>query len=205
MSLANPALEMYDKESKPYGRSYGFWTTQWWIWALSTPKNINPVIDEEGKNWNINQPSSNIWFLAGKFGGGDKVYPHRKVSMPHGRSMLFPVLNCEANPLEYPELKTHDDLINHVIHDVNTVVKKDCFINGTKLQPVRISSDPTVFPITINDYNFFGIKGGETNAVADGYWVFLKPLDKGSYLINFEGSCEFGKLNAGAEYELKVI
>lgn len=205
MSFSNQPFETFDKDANPYGRTYGFWTTQWWSWALSTPRDINPVIDEGGKNWNINQPLTDIWFLAGRFGSSDKEYPHRKVSMPYGRSILFPILNCEANPLEYPKLKTENDLINHVNHDVNTVVKKECSINGINLQPIRVSSDPTMFPLTIHNDNYFGITGGKTNAAADGYWVFLKPLGKGTYKINFEGSCEFGRLNAGAEYELKII
>jgi len=205
MSLSNQTFELFDNESKPHSRSYGFWTTRWWVWALSTPKKINPVVDEDGKNWNINQPSSNVWFLAGRFGRADKKYPHRKVSVPNGRSLLFPVLNCEANSLEYPDLTTNEDLINHVIHDVNTVVKKDCYINGVKIEPTRIASDPALFPVNISDDNFFGIKGGKTTAAADGYWVFLKSLPKGTYSICFEGSCEFGILNAGADYDLKII
>jgi len=205
MALADQTLETFHKDSKPYGKSYGFWTTEWWNWALSVPQNINPVVDEEGKNWNINQPSSNIWFLAGRFGSSEKKYPHRKIEVSFGRSILIPVLNCEANPLEYPQLNTHEDLVNHVFHDVNTVVKKECYINGVKVEPKRITSDPAIFSLTINNDNFFGIKGGQTYAAADGYWVFLKLLDKGKYSISFEGSCEFGKLNAGAEYELKVI
>ena len=55
--------------------------------------------------------------------------------MPAGRSLLLPVLNCEANSLEYPELKTHGDLIEHVTRDLNSVVKKVCMINGMSLTP----------------------------------------------------------------------
>jgi len=205
MALADPVLETFNEDSKPYGRSYGYWTTEWWNWALSTPRVINPVVDEVGKNWFINQPSSGIWFFAGRFGSSEKKYPHRKIEVPFGRSILLPVLNCEANPMEYPELKTTEELINHVFRDVNTVVKKDCYINGIKMEPKRVVSDPTIFPLNISSDNYFGIKGGQTYAAADGYWVFLKPLVKGNYSIAFEGSCEFGKLNAGADYALKVV
>ena len=205
MSLDNLVLETFDSVSNPYGKSYGYWTTQWWMWALSTPKKMNPVMDEDGKNWNINQPDANVWFLAGRFGSSEKKYPYRRISIPSGRSVLFPVLNCEANPLEYPELKTHDDLKKHVINDVNTVVKKDCYINGVKFEPKRIASDPDIFQIFIDNDNYFGIKGGFTHAAADGYWIFLKILPKGKYSISFEGSCEFGTLNAGAKYELQII
>ena len=37
---------------------------------------------------------------------------------------------------------------------------------------------------------------GITEAAAEGYWVFLKPLSKGHYSIRFEGSCENGRFSA---------
>ena len=126
--------------------------------------------------------------------------------MDSGRSILFPVLNCEANLLEDPDLKTHEDIRNHVINDVNTVVKKNWTINGNKIDPSRVPSDPLVFRLTIPENSAFGIQNsGSTDASADGYWIFLKPLPKGNYDIRFEGSCEFGRLNSGADYELQIV
>lgn len=34
---------MFDSQSKPYGISYAEWTSKWWKWAYSVPKNINPA------------------------------------------------------------------------------------------------------------------------------------------------------------------
>ena len=116
----------YEKGSKPYGLTYGTWSVKWWQWALSTPVSISPIADYNGRAWNINQPPSNVWFLAGKFGNTDKNFPNRVTKLPAGRSIRFPVLNCEANPLEYPELKTYDQLIKRVTDDVNTVIKRTC-------------------------------------------------------------------------------
>jgi hypothetical protein len=198
-------IRMYKSDSKPYGITFGSWTVKWWQWALLTPASIGAVADESGKNWNINQPPSNVWFLAGNFGNPYKKFPHRIITLPPGRSILFPVVNCEVNPLEYPELRTDDDLVKQVLHDVDTVVKLDCFINGIRVTPIRISSDPQVFPLTIDKDNAFGVKGGGfTHATADGFWVFLEPLPAGHYAIDFEGSCELGRLNAGARYKVTV-
>lgn len=199
-------FKTYDLNSKPYGISYGGWTVEWWQWALSTPRSVNPVVDTTGQNWKVNQPSENVWFLAGKVGETDQKYPNRKVEIQTERSILIPILNCEANSLEYPNLKTHKDLIEHVENDVNTVVKKNCFINGEKIEPVRVPSDPQIFNVTIAKDNAFGVSGGgSTQATADGFWIFLKPLPEGNYVIDLEGSCEYGKLNAGARYELKIL
>ena len=79
-------------------------------------------------------------------------------------------------------------------------------INGIEISPERILSAPSIFPVTIDKDNAFGVEGGgPTHAAADGFWVFLRPLPVGSYIINFEGSCEFGRLSAGANYELVIV
>jgi len=199
-------IQLFMETDKPYGITFGAWTVKWWQWALSIPKDISPLSDQSGHNWNIDQPSSDVWFLVGIVGGTRNAFPHRNIKLEFGRSLLIPVLNCEANPLEYPDLKTDEDLVRHVVDDVNTVVKKDVFINGTRLSPVRVPSDPRIFKVAINEDNAFRIMNpGSTDAAADGYWIFLKPLPRGSYTIQFEGSCEFGRLNAGAFYEIIII
>jgi hypothetical protein len=199
-------IQTFSELDKPYGITYGQWTVRWWQWALSVPLGVHPIADDTGQHWKTNQPTTDVWFLVGIFGGVGKIFPHRKIKIESGRSILFPVLNCEANSLEYPELKTHDDIKKHVVDDVNTVVKKDCIINGSRIIPVRVPSDPTIFTVTIVEDNAFSVKNpGSTDAAADGYWVFLKPLPKGNYNIRFEGSCEFGRLNAGASYDIEVI
>lgn len=147
-----------------------------------------------------------MWFLAGKFGDEKKIYPQRQVTIPKTKSILFPILNCEANSLEYPNLKSSDDLIKHVLHDVDTVVKKQCYVDGKQINPVRVRSDPPVFPLTIHEDNGVGVKGGGfTYTASDGYWVFLKSLPLGLHIIDFEGSCEFGRLCSGAKYGVTII
>jgi hypothetical protein len=60
--------------------------------------------------------------------------------------------------------------------------------------------------VTIHKDNAFEIEGGgRTLAVGDGFWVFLKPLLSGEYIIEFEGSCELGRLNSGARYKIKAL
>lgn len=198
--------DLFNETDKPYGYSYGEWTVKWWQWVFSIPSRNNPLNDSTGINWDTQQPTSNVWFLVGSVGGIDKKFSHRKIKIRSGRSILFPVLNCEANSLEYPELKTHDDLLRHVVDDVNSVVKKEVSIDGSKVLPVRVSADPKIFNLIIGEENVFRVqKTGGTQATADGYWIFLKSLPVGSHSITFEGACEFGRLSAGASYELEIF
>lgn len=203
-------IQLFGITDKPYGTTYGAWTIKWWDWIMPIPKEKSPLCDDTGDLWDIDQPSSDVWFLIGNFAREYKTeqknFPYRKIKMSSGRSVLFPVLNCMATFLEYQDLKTHEDLLRHVGNDVNSVVKKELFINKKRYEPVRISSDPKIFKVTIIEDNAFDIKtSGLTDAAADGYWAFLKPLSKGNYTIRFEGSCENGRLSAGASYELDVV
>jgi hypothetical protein len=199
-------IELFTADSKPYGKSYGEWTVKWWQWALSIPTSINPIVDKTGIHANVNQPPADVWFLAGKFGAEDKYLPERKCSVPFGRGILFPIINCEANPLEYPQLKRELDIIHHVIADENSIVRKECYVNDEPVSVERVQSDPAIFPVTIHEDNALGVDGGgSTMAAADGYWVFLKPLPRGEYIISFAGSCENGRLNSGANYHLKIV
>jgi hypothetical protein len=183
----------------------GQWTVEWWRWAMSIPRAKNPVLDRTGNFADIGQPA-HVWFLAGVFGGQEQDFPNRYCSVPTGVSILFPVINCEANSVEYPNLKTHDDLFKHVSADLSSIVKKDCYIDSVYVEPCRIRSDPEVFTLNISK-DLDGLDCGANNVpcVADGYWVFLKPLPTGTYRINFAGSCENGRLNAGAHYEVKIM
>jgi hypothetical protein len=199
-------ISLFLPTEKPYGRSYGAWTAKWWQWILSIPKPKNPLLDQTGENWMIGQPISDVWFLAGCYRDFERKYPHRKIEIPRGRGILFPVLNCEANPLEYPKLHSHEDLINHVTHDVSTVVRKSVSVNGVSMNPSRVQSDPQIFKVTLTSNNVFEtMNSGTTYASADGYWIFLKPLPIDRYNICFEGSCEFGSLHSGADYVLSIV
>jgi hypothetical protein len=205
---------LFGSNDRPYGMSYGSWTTKWWEWIMPFTTEKSPLRDKTGDLWNQNQPPEDVWFLIGNYAkeykSPIKDFPHRKIKrMPAGRSILFPVLNCMATFLEYGEkrgYKTHEDLLRHVRIDVESVVKKELFINQNKYEAVRIQSEPTIFKVPIIKDNAFEIENsGITDAAAEGYWVFTKPLSKGQYTISFEGSCENGRLSAGASYELDVV
>src|SRR5215469_13877235 len=107
-------LPFFTSDSSPYGITYGRWTTIWWQWILSTPRSVNPVLDPSGVYASLNQLPKDVWFLAGKLGDENRNFPNRFCVIPSGRSILFPVINCEANLIEYPELCTDQDIIARV-------------------------------------------------------------------------------------------
>ena len=191
--------------SRPYGYSYGHWTVRWWRWCLSTPAKINPVMDMTGEFGHTNQPRKHVWFLAGRIVSGEHdSLPRRHCYLPSGRSILFPVINFEANPLEYVDLATRQDLIERVKIEEDTILKKECLVNGKSIPAQRVRSDPLIFNLTLDEDNLVNAIGGRTFASADGDWVFLKPLPVGHHMLSFEGSCQSGKLKSGANYLLEI-
>jgi hypothetical protein len=198
-------MSFFRSGSSPYGITYGSWTVRWWKWFLFTPKSINPVLDDTGVYASINQPDKDVWFLAGKLVDDNRGLPSRSCTVPPRRSILFPVINFEANPLEYSELKTEHDILDRVQMEEDTITKRHCSLDGRLIPPQRVKSDPIMFEIRISKDNAANIEqGGDTFASADGYWVFLKPLPIGNHVISFEGSCQSGKLKSGANYHIKV-
>jgi hypothetical protein len=193
-------IKYYEADSSPYGVSYGQWTVRWWCWFLSIEirKSENFVFEK--------QATSEVMFLAGKVGDEDKSIPNRSCIVPSSSAILFPVINCEVNSLERPALTNEDDLIRYVGAEENTIILKECIVDGTPIPAQRVISDPKIFDVELNEYNAYGVRGGgKTVAAGDGYWVFLKPLSKGVHRITFRGSCEYGRLNSGADYKIKVV
>jgi hypothetical protein len=202
--MSDGKISFFAADSSPYGKTYGSWTVEWWRWALAIPKSINPIVDRTGENAGVNQQYEGVSFLAGKMASEDRALPNRYCTLPTEKSILFPVINCESNQLEHPELRTHEDIIQRVKKDEDTIIKKECYVDDTLIPAQRIKSDPSIFELSMVDDNLFTVKGGSTYASADGYWVFLKPLPIGKHTISFQGSCEYGRLNSGAIYHLEV-
>lgn len=195
----------FSANSAPYGRTYGNWTVAWWQWALAIPKSTNPVLDTTGKYAGAGQYNKDVVFLAGKLADEDINVPNRFCTISTGKSILFPVINCESNQLEHPELRTREDVIECVKRDEDSIIMKECFVDGESIPVQRVKSDPEIFELNMIEDNLFNATGGiSTYASSDGYWVFLKPLPLGKHVISFKGSCEYGKLNSGAIYHLEV-
>lgn len=198
------SIEYYSSDSRPLGKSFAEWTVKWWQWVYSIPRDKNPITDSTGELCDVGQ-SGEVWFLGGKPADKSSKLPVRNCYIPKGLSILFPVINCEANQIEFPQLDD-DGLIENVITHMKLISSKVCYVNGIQIPVQHVKSEPVIFDIEITYDNVFGLRrAGRTMASADGYWVFLKPLREGDYFVTFSGSCSGGIRKSGAEYHLKVV
>lgn len=174
---------VFNAESKPYGLTYSEWTSKWWQWAYSIPKNTNPAYDDIGKYCAKGQ-SGPVWFLTSS-------YNHpvvRYCTVPQGKSILFTILNSECSLAEFPNLRTENQLRQCAKEMQDSVTQLEANVDGiniTELEKYRIQSP--LFNFTISKDNILGLPPQSTLSASDGYWVFLKPLPIGKHIISFRG------------------
>ena len=180
-------IAVFSSDSEPYGLTYGEWTAKWWQWGYSIPKNISPAYDDTGK-YCAQKQSGLVWFLTGTYG-----HPVNRIcNIPAGKAILFPVLNSECSFAEFPNLKTLAELRICAKTIQNQVTTLNATVDGVaipNLQKYRIQSPP--FNFTLPQNNILGLPANvTTQAMADGNWVFLKPLSPGSHKITFRGGVQ---------------
>ena len=99
---------VFSISSKPYGKTYGEWSFEWWQWFSSIPAGSNPGEDTTGKYCALNQNNSNMWFLTLTFGFDTAT---RTCTIPSQKAIFVPILSSICDRSEYPELKTKEDLL----------------------------------------------------------------------------------------------
>jgi hypothetical protein len=177
---------LFPADTIQYNLTYGEWTARWWQWVVSVPEGRNPSADETGVNCGEGQ-SGPVWFLAGTFGGLNV----RNCDIPAAKSIMFPVINAECSYAEYPDLKTESELRSCAVSSNDGVTELMVTIDGqaineTQLRTYRVQSP--LFNLTLSENNIFGLPSSTTQAVSDGFWVFLPPLEPGQHEIHFRGA-----------------
>jgi hypothetical protein len=176
----------YPADTILYNLTYGEWTARWWQWASSIPQDRNPVADQTGENCGEGQ-SGPVWFLAGTFGS----FNERNCEIPAGKSILFPVLNSACTKFEYPQLQTESELrscaisLNDRFTELMVTIDGQP-INEQQLESFRVQS-PLFELINLPVGNIISGQQGSTQAVSDGFWVFLPPLEPGAHDIHNRG------------------
>ena len=176
---------LFSIESEPYDLSYQKWTARWWQWALSIPKNANPLTDRTGQHSAEGQ-SGPVWFLAGTT--GQTFIAERNCIIPRRKAILFPVLVSQFSFSEMPHVTEDSELISQTAKDIDQCSLLEATVDGINLlnlQNYRIQYGP--FDLDLPADNIWNVRMGPTRAVSDGFWLFLKPLSEGDHTIEFHG------------------
>jgi hypothetical protein len=177
---------LYDRNVKPYNRSWESWAADWCKWMLSFNKRKNPCLDKTGRYSSLRQENKNVWFLAGTF--GNITHVTRRSEIPAGRSILFPLLVKEDSFAEDRDLKTERELIERARDATDKALHLEVIINGVRIPCIkkwRVQSK--IFELVFPEDNVYDVRPGTTRAVCDGFWIFIKPLPVGEHSIYFKG------------------
>jgi hypothetical protein len=190
---------MLNNSAIPYNTTIPEWTAKWWKWAYSFSGYFNnPLLDPNGTALMKFQPADQpVFFLSGAYNS----VGNRTVTIPFGKPILFPVLNAEISFSDFPNAKGEDDLKKTLDSDLAAATYVGAELNGTSLPYQRIKAD--LFDLSVSKDNIFNVQSGPTQAVADGYWVFLKPLPVGKYMIHVKGEQPFYR--SEVTYEINIV
>jgi hypothetical protein len=193
---------IYARDSRPFGLSLSDWSTKWWQWLLSMPKEINPTNDATGENASIGQFDPNVFFLCQTV-ESVKKYPSRKVSIPKGRSIFMPVLNWISN--FYKHGRSDQELIDTARARMDAIGRMEVLLDGENIQGLEQYRLLTgFFFVDLPKDNILDLPPGVTRLTSDGYWLFTQPVLKNTTISTF-GSCSSGITKIGVSYSIEVI
>jgi hypothetical protein len=200
MSLAS--VEVYSKDSKPFGLTFGEWSVRWWQWLLLIPKDRNPAMDPTGQNASIGQLDPNVFFLCQTVEGVTQQ-PARRIIIPRGRSIFMPILNWISN--FYKHGSSEQELIEIARTRINAIGNMQVKLgrkNIPGLEAYRFLSQFFVVEMPTN--NILDLPPGKTRFVSDGYWLCTGPILNNITISTF-ASCSSGMTKIGVDYFVNVI
>jgi hypothetical protein len=193
IGLMMAATASADKVVKPgheyQGKSYNELAGEWTNWLTAEPIATNPAFDPDGSFCGRNQ-AGDVWFLASTFGG----VVNRTCTVPAGKAIF---LSLGGVFLSFaPEFPAAGDPCLQLATDVERV---RCDVNNDVPVAPNVS-----FEATLDGVTDLGLAPGDRfPAVADGYFLFLKPLKPGTHTLNFR-MIQPGQSDAGVNYTLII-
>jgi hypothetical protein len=172
---------------------------KYWQDILAKPIDNNPATDDDGSKHDV---STDPVYLA----SGAKGQVNRKLKdISAGKSIIIPV-----NPVLVAEPHVPSGSVNdckkYAKEDEDTASEATVTIDDgvictlKDLQQCRVHTQP--FDVDVPKNGIADTPAGRWKAVADGYYIKLKPLPPGPHKINFKGTVDepYGKEKVDAPW-----
>ena len=117
------------------------------------------LYDSSGVNSSYNQDDSDVWFLAGTFGGSVE----RKCKIPSEKAIFMPIINYECSYADAPTVTTEQELATKCRYEIDDIRELTFMLNElplTNMFPFRIRSPP--FTIHLVENNVLDVDAGPT-------------------------------------------
>jgi hypothetical protein len=124
-----------------------------------------------------------VWFLVGSAG---KV--ERNCTIPSDKPILIPMINTECSYSESPNLKTKQDLTKCALDAQNSATFRASVDNRDIVNPEKYRITTNIFNVTYADDPVFPTNSKVSEAVSDGWWLFLEPMSTGKHDIRVVAS-----------------
>ena len=180
-----------------FGKTYAQLANEWTNWFVIEPLATHPALDPDGRFCDRNQ-SGKVWFLASTYEG----VVDRTCTIPSGKGIFVSVGGAFVS--FGPEFPSAGDpclqmgtALEQVRCDVNNDVpvapdtKLQATLDGTPVEDLfsfRAQSLPGGFTLRVPNPSFLtdlGFAPGDRfPAVADGYYLYLKPLSPGQHTLS---------------------
>lgn len=199
------SLSLFPIKYRPYGLTYGEWSAKWWQWLLSIPRSASPAIDTTGEKTKSSQCDQNVFFLCQTVESlrGRKAQD-RTISMKAGKSIFIPIINWIS--IMGIDGQSDEQLLIVAKDRMNVVSELQVNINGVKITESfeQYRAQSPFFEVMLPEDNIFHLTSGLRRTVADGYWLFLKPVYKDIRLTTY-GSCSSGINKFGIDYQITLV
>jgi hypothetical protein len=179
--IENPDKVIFSRGQTPLGRSWEAWVELWCKWYYR-----DRLTDKMCIKWNQDNEDQQVCFLRKTL---IDTYEHNieyETTVTKGRFVFFPLINNLISFYEYPNLKSENDLQMFAKSELDK--KKIVFLSVNdheikNMDQYRIHSH--LFDITLLENNDHESQTMKTQAIADGYWLFLNLLHSGRNKICF--------------------
>jgi hypothetical protein len=171
-------VEYYTENDVPFGKLFSEWVVKWW-----------QSYDYAG--WRRNLGS--VFVIPSKI--HNENLNERSYKVKKDKALLLSPINW----ISFDDNGKSEESMRNIAKEEIDIVSKDTLnvlLDGKEQMReycCRVST-----PL---------FKLHERKAVADGYWIFLKPdvLPKGNHTISSFGSCRSGKIQIEIDYHLNII
>ena len=201
---------VYAPHSTVRGETLAQWSADWWKWAYSMPVSQNALFDTTGAQA-FRGDVGKAFFLAGVIDVSGTAT--RNIELPSGTPVFFPVVNFEIDNAGIPPTTfSTQELRDQAAAFINGVNELHASVDGQAIPGLfsRREISPVfsyTLPANDNIAQFFGvnISGPVSGAVADGYYVMLKPLSPGQHTVNFGGANPSAGFSLDITYNIDVV
>ncbi|MBI4601956.1 MAG: hypothetical protein HY721_08345 [Planctomycetes bacterium] len=193
---------VYPPHAEVHGKTLMEWGAEWWRWILGIESTANPVRDFTGARCGLGQGGP-VFFLAGTDISGSF---QRACTVPAGREIFFPLSNAVggAGPGEPEDC----EFWRRQVEDyMNAVCELSCELDGQAIRGLGDHREQSsCFEVILPANNLFIPESiCLRTAVADGYWLMLKPLSAGKHQLKWAGKiCGQNPQGGDMTFELTV-